>query len=78
MEQLRNNSDHVFVDISSEVYRQYRFSNGTLVLIDHPVALSVSASGGHRIFDGEKSHYVPSGWVHLSWEVRGGEPHFVT
>jgi hypothetical protein len=34
--------------------------------------LSVSSSGGHRIFSADgQSHYIPSGWIHLTWTPRG-------
>lgn len=63
-------------DISDEQWRQYRFPNGEVIKIEHPVYLNVSDSGGHRIFDGEFSHYVPAGWIHLVWLVKEGNPHF--
>ena len=63
-----------FVDISSEDYRTYQF-NETLIRIEKPVKLNVSKSGGHRILDSEGiSHYIPTGWQHLSWR---GSPPFV-
>ena len=63
-------------DISSEKYREYRFSCGNLVRIDHPRFLLVSNSGGHRVFDGEYSHYIPAGWIHLHWKAKNDHPHF--
>lgn len=76
-----NKSNHEFTDISSEEYRQYAFmKDGAVVAmrIDQPLWLSVSASGGHRLFDASgESHYVPSGWFHLSWKAKPGQPHFV-
>lgn len=72
-----NKSDHVFTDISSEDYRVYEFS-GFTIEIDKPLWLSVSESGGHRIFDSAGfSHYIPTGWIHLAWRVKEGQPHFV-
>lgn len=75
---FRNESDNDFSDISSEAVRTYNFGQKGFVKITNPLYLSVSPSGGHRIFsqDGQ-SHYVPSGWIHLSWTAREGEPHFV-
>lgn len=65
-------------DISSERYREYRFLGGDVVRIEAPLKLNVSESGGHRIFDAEGvSHYVPAGWIHLSWVAKDGEPNFV-
>lgn len=67
-----------FNDITSELYRVYEFPNGETVRIDKPLSLNVSASGGHRVLDGESvSHYIPAGWHHLYWKAKDGEPHFV-
>ena len=77
-EDLKNLSDNVFTDISSEGYRTYEFESGRCISILNPIALSVSKSGGHRVWDAQGiSHYVPSGWVHLYWEVKDNEPNFV-
>lgn len=74
---LKNESDNKFVDISSEEYRLYEFAAST-VRINEPLGLAVSDSGGHRVFDASgKSHYIPSGWVHLEWKSKDGSPHFV-
>lgn len=78
MIELRNETDHEFIDISSELWRRYDFADGDEVLIELPLCLSVSASGGARILDTEGlCHYVPEGWIHLEWRVREGAPHFV-
>lgn len=75
---FENATPLVFEDISSELYREYRFLGGDVVRIEAPLKLNVSESGGHRIFDAEGvSHYVPAGWIHLSWVARDGKPHFV-
>ena len=75
--ELRNESKNVFVDISSEMYREYVYQNGTVV-IEGPQWLSVSNSGGHRILDNQGvSHYIPPGWIHLFWKVPDDKPHFV-
>jgi hypothetical protein len=74
---LKNASENVFTDISSEEYRSYDFGE-KFVRIERPIALSVSKSGGHRILDAdEKSHYIPSGWIHLIWRAKPCKPHFV-
>lgn len=71
-----NESKYKFVNISSEAYREYRFTNG-VVRIEQPLYLATSA-GGHRLFDTQgKSHYVPNGWIQLTWEAKPGEPNFV-
>lgn len=75
---FKNDSDNVFTDISSEAYRTYEFPKGDLVTITKPLKLSVSRSGGHRVFDeGGTSHYVPKGWIHLHWKPREGQANFV-
>lgn len=77
IEDFRNDTNNKFADISSELYRVYEFADKN-VRIDEPLALSVSQSGGHRIFDASGiSHYVPSGYRHLFWQVKDGQPHFV-
>ena len=73
-----NQSTFEFTDISSEQYRIYEFSNGKTVMISEPLKLSVSKSGGHRIFDNSGiSHYIPQGWIHISWRAKDGQPNFV-
>lgn len=75
---FENATDLEFKDISSERYREYRFRGGDVVRIEAPLKLNVSESGGHRIFDAEGvSHYIPAGWIHLSWVAKDGEPNFV-
>jgi len=74
---FENATELAFEDISSERYREYRFGGGDVVRIEEPL-INVSASGGHRIFDAEGvSHYIPAGWIHLSWVAKDGEPNFV-
>lgn len=70
--------DLEFISIESEKYREYVFikdGEQQIVRINSPVKLNVSKSGGHRILDSDGiSHYIPSGWIHLSWF---GSPPFV-
>ncbi len=73
-----NGSQLEFSDISSEKWREYRFAGGDVIRIEQPLKLNVSESGGHRIFDASRrSHYIPWGWIHLSWETKDGAPNFV-
>lgn len=75
---FRNESGLEFSDISSEEWREYRFPGGDVIKIDRPLKLHVSESRGHRIFDAEgRSHYIPWGWIHLSWGAKDGAPNFV-
>ena len=56
------------MDISSEVYRLYRFPKGETVMIKKPIVLIVS-DNGHRVVDKEGySHYIPYGWIQLRWK----------
>ena len=76
---LRNDTDHKFVDISSELWREYTFVSGAKVRIGEPAYLSVSPdNGGARILtmDG-RCVYIPYGWVAIEWQVREDAPHFV-
>jgi hypothetical protein len=75
---LCNASENKFVDINTEMWREYIFPDGSFVHVDYPSNLSVSKSGGHRILDrDEVCHYIPPGWIHLKWKVFPGKPHFV-
>lgn len=73
---LRNESGYEFVDISSELWREYDFG-AYQVRIERPAFLAVSAHG-HRVLDeGGISHYIPLGWMHLRWQAAPDTPHFV-
>jgi len=74
--QITDNPKLKFKSLEDELYREYSFPTG-VVRIDNPVALHVSASGGHRVLDNEGvSHYIPNGWFHLLWKVKDGRPAF--
>jgi len=75
---FKNDSGLKFIDISSEAERTYQWGDGKKVVITNPLRLNVSKSGGHRLFDENgTSHYISSGWIHLSWKVKEGQPNFV-
>ena len=75
---FNNSSDLIFDDIYSEAERIYNFGQKGFVKIKNPIKLAVSNSGGHRIFDATgTSHYIPHGWIHLSWTAKQGQPNFV-
>lgn len=66
-----------FSPLSDEKYRVYCYPDGTIVRLEEPVALNVSKSGGHRVYTADGiSHYIPSGWNHLYWEVYEHCNHF--
>lgn len=74
---MKNESNNVFVDISSEEWRRYDFTDGNHVFIEGPTHLSVSKNG-HRLLDNKGvSHYVPLTWIHLSWKAKPNSPNFV-
>lgn len=74
---FKHETSHQWTDISSEKFRVYEFGNA-VVKIEGPLFLSVSKAGGHRVFDEQGiSHYIPSGYNHLYWQVKEGQPHFV-
>lgn len=76
--QFINESNLDFTDISSEQYRIYEFNNGKTVMITEPLKLNISKNGGHRIYDASGiSHYIPQGWLHLSWRAKPNQPNFV-
>jgi hypothetical protein len=67
-----------WVDISEEEWREYLYPDGSMVRIDHPVALSLShlgpppeyGGGSHRIVTAEGlSKYVPRGWILLTFRA---------
>ena len=68
-----------FADISNEAFRTYTFPNGE-VTITNPIKLNVKRKpegDSHRIIDAESvSHYIPAGWIHLSWKGKTGEPEY--
>lgn len=76
---LKNESKRTFVSISSEQWRKYSWENGITndVLIDAPLYLSWNDSG-HYVLDSKNvCHFIPYGWVHLSWLSKANYPHFV-
>lgn len=75
---VTNNPDLKFKSIETEQFRVYEFVDGSSFKINDPVALHVSESGGHRVLDKQGiSHYIPSGWVHLYWKSKDGQPAFL-
>jgi len=67
-------------DISTEEYREYLFRNGQIIRVNHPLQLQLGSTiegrvGGpsHVITarDG-MGHYIPAGWLLLSWKAKPG------
>jgi hypothetical protein len=66
-----------FKNIADEFSRTYRFPGNETVTIVQPRKLNVSKSGGHRVVDAAgNSHYIPTGWIQLTWQVKPGRPAF--
>ena len=77
MSNFINESGKDFYDISSELWRKYRFPNNEILTIQSPLHLHIG-SNGHRVYDSEGiSHYIPKGWIHLCWESREGSSAFL-
>lgn len=65
---IRIKGDMEFNDLSDELFRSYRFPQGT-VTINDPIALHISDSGTHYIIDEDgKVHVIPTGWIELIWD----------
>lgn len=76
--EFNNGTSHEFTDISCEISRTYHFGDNQSVTVTAPRKLSVSESGGHRVWDAAgESHYVNAGWLSISWRTKSGHPHFV-
>jgi hypothetical protein len=66
-----------FKDISGKKYRIYHFDKGEELIINNPIALNISDSGGHRIIDGiGRCYYISPKWLWIEWEPKEGEPSF--
>jgi len=62
------------MDISSEIFRLYRFPQGDTVLIKHPKTLFVDDEGVHRVIDMKDNvHVVPLGWIHIKYKHKEDE-----
>ena len=78
VDDFKNESGLDFTDISTEAVRRYHYKGGETVTIKGPLMLHVSRAGGHRIFDENGvSHYIPKGWIQLTWVAKPGEANFV-
>ena len=74
VDSITDNTELEFKDLRDEEFRMYDWRDGSEpIIIENPIALHVSASGGHRVLDAEGySHYIPSGWKLLTWRVKPG------
>jgi hypothetical protein len=71
-------SGYDWKDINDEKQRTYTFPGGHQVTVYAPSKLAVkSKSNGdsHRIEDKfGNGHYIPAGWLMISWKVKDGSP----
>lgn len=75
MIKFHNASERQFVSIEGETRRTYNFGEGVTVTIDGPRELHRSDSG-HYVFDSNGvMHFIPHGWIELTWEVVDSGPH---
>ena len=74
---LNNKGSYDFIDISHEMWREYKFPNDEKVFIRNPTDLAISATGHRVLTSNGVSHFIPFGWIHLSWKSKEGAPHFV-
>jgi hypothetical protein len=69
------------LDISTEEYRIYQYSEGRTFRIDDPAELHVitdERGATHRVIDkGGMTHRPERGWLGISWKPRAGAPAFV-
>jgi len=65
------NSDLKEMEITTEVWREYRYGNGDVYRVDNPVRLwskSDERGDSHRVLDvGGSTHYPRRGWVAIVW-----------
>jgi len=76
--EFKNFSRFRFIDISSELFREYIYANGAKLRIDNPLRLSVAPNNAHRVFDATGlSYYIPPNWLSIVWKARPGAPNFI-
>ena len=67
-----------FIDITSELFREYVYVNGAKIRINFPMKLSVAGNNAHRVFDMKGlSYYIPPSWIGIVWKARPGAPNFI-
>lgn len=76
--QFINASRFRFIDITSELFREYIYPNGSKIRIEFPMKLNVAQNNSHRLFDMNGfSYYIPTGWISIIWKSRPGAPNFI-
>ena len=59
-----------------ESKRVYRFPKGEFVEINEPQLLIITENGHRLLSKDGVSHYIPYGWIELSWENIGERSFF--
>ena len=59
-------------DVSEyEIQREYQYPDGISLTIKGPWRVFIAPSGSHRVQTNDGNvHYIPNGWICLSWEPR--------
>ncbi|MES0134547.1 hypothetical protein NKJ88_06225 [Mesorhizobium sp. M0016] len=61
------------VEITTEVWREYRYANGDTYRIENPRSLwfkTDDRGDSHRVLDAEGvTHYPRRGWVAITWSA---------
>ena len=75
-DKIRVPANMSFSSLESEKSRIYHFPNDEKRVIVDPIAINVSRSGGHKVIDAEGiTHYIPKGWLELTWKAKDGANH---
>lgn len=73
---LKFEGNFKFTDISHQMDRTYHYENSEQS-ISEPAFLNIGKQGGHNILDEQgMSHYIPKGWLRVSWKTKEGQPNF--
>ena len=73
-----NLSKFRFVDINSELFREYIYANGSKITINFPLKLAITNDRVHRVFDSSGlSYYIPPNWISIVWKAKPGAPNFI-
>jgi len=73
-----NYSRFKFIDINSELFREYLYPNGAKITIHFPLKLSIAGNNTHRVFDASGlSYYIPPNWIGIVWKAKPGAPNFI-
>ena len=76
--QFINDTNFRFINITSELLREYIYANGSKLTIHNPLRLSIANNNDHRVFDASGlSYYIPPNWIAIVSKARPGAPNFI-